>query len=217
MERAIDRWRAYTARFYAWRAGSPALVKFALSMLFAALTGLFAQLRVPLPWTPVPVTGQTFAVMAGGIVIGRWGALAQCFYIIIGAAGVPWFAGGNGGAQTLLGPTAGYLAGFVAASWCAGSYFHRAGSRPSFIRAFIFLAFVETAVILGTGTLFLGAWLAAAGGNSVGLPELLSMGALPFLPGALVKSLAAASLAALAGPSSQAGESITPKRGGNHE
>ena len=77
---------------------------------FSLLTAAAAQVVVPLPWTPVPLTGQTFAVLLTGALLGpRLGALAMVAYLAEGAAGLPFFRGGAGGVGHLMGPTAGYL------------------------------------------------------------------------------------------------------------
>lgn len=88
--------------------------KIALSMGFAVLTGIMAQIRIPLPFTPVPITGQVFAVLLSAIFLGGYfGALSQLFYVIIGIAIVPWFSGGLGGFAVIKGLTGGYLIGFI--------------------------------------------------------------------------------------------------------
>ena len=87
---------------------------------FTLLTGLGASVWVPLPGTPVPLTLQTFFVLAAGLALGaRDGALSQLLYLGLGAAGVPIFAGA-GGMAALLGPTGGYLLGFVLAPIVVG-------------------------------------------------------------------------------------------------
>ena len=85
------------------------------------LIALTAQVSIPLPFTPVPVTGQTFGVLVVGMALGsRRGALAVIAYLMEGAMGAPVFAGGTGGAPILAGPTAGYLFGFVPAAFVTG-------------------------------------------------------------------------------------------------
>src|ERR671914_1696394 len=82
----------------------------ALVVAFSLLTALAAQVVVPLPWTPVPLTGQTFAVLLTGALLGpRLGALAMLAYLAEGAAGLPFFRGGAGGVGHFSGATAGYL------------------------------------------------------------------------------------------------------------
>src|SRR5678816_1857646 len=101
--------RSLTLADVAWpRAGA---MEHALFVVAASLlTALAAQIALPLPWTPVPITGQTFAVLLTGAVLGaRRAFLAQLLYLIEGASGLPFFAGGAGGAVYFAGPTAGYL------------------------------------------------------------------------------------------------------------
>ena len=88
--------------------------------LFVLLTYLGALIKIPLPFTPVPVTLQTFFVLLGASFLGsRRGALAQTIYLGLGVAGIPLFTGG-GGIACILGPTGGYLLGFILAAWLVG-------------------------------------------------------------------------------------------------
>src|SRR5512139_60068 len=81
------------------------------------LLSALAQVEIPLPFTPVPITGQTFGVLLIGAALGsRRAAASLLLYITEGAAGLPFFAGGGSGLRTLSGPTAGYLLGFVIAA-----------------------------------------------------------------------------------------------------
>ena len=96
------------------------------------LTGLMAQIRITLPFTPIPLTGQTFAVLLSGAVLGsRRGFLSQALYLALGAAGLPVFAGGAGSALHLLGPTGGYLWSFPVAAGLLGWLVERGASRSS--------------------------------------------------------------------------------------
>lgn len=93
----------------------------ALIVGFALLTALCAQIRIPLGFTPVPITGQTFAVLLSGAVLGsRMGAASQLIYVLMGAAGLPFYAGGTGGWEHASGATMGYLLGFIAAAYAVG-------------------------------------------------------------------------------------------------
>ena len=108
-------------RFYEWRYELDFARKTLLALWFACLTGLAAFVRVPVPFSPVPFTGQVFIVLLSGMVLGHlWGGLAQVMYLGIGLAGVPWFTGGVGGISVVYGPTIGYLLGFVAAALLIG-------------------------------------------------------------------------------------------------
>lgn len=95
--------------------------KFALATLGAVITAACAQLAFYLPGNPVPVTGQVFAVALCAVVLGsRLGTLSQLEYLVIGIAGAPVFSGFRGGIGHLLGPTGGYLIGFVVAAFLMG-------------------------------------------------------------------------------------------------
>jgi biotin transport system substrate-specific component len=97
---------------------------------FSLLTALMAQIEIPLPYTPVPLTGQTFAVLLSGAVLGcRRGLLSQAAYLAAGAAGMPVFAGGGSTALRLLGPTGGYLWSFPIAAGLLGWLVERGAGR----------------------------------------------------------------------------------------
>ncbi len=101
-----------------------------LGSLFIALT---AQVAIPLPFSPVPITGQTLGVLVTGTILGaNRGALAVLFYLMEGAVGLPVFAGLKGGLPYLIGPTGGYLFGFIAAAYIAGYLAQRGWDRDIF-------------------------------------------------------------------------------------
>jgi len=152
------------------------------TLLVAAL----AQVRLPLPFTPVPVTGQTLGVLLCGALLGsRRGAAALLMYLSAGLAGLPVFAGGAAGGAYLLGATGGYLLGFVLAAWVVGWLCER-GLERSWRTAWLpFLA--------GEALIYLAGlpWLALFVG---GPGQAVALGLLPFLPGDLLKMLLAAAL-----------------------
>ena len=156
---------------------------------FSLLTAAAAQVAVPLPFTPVPLTGQTFAVLLTGALLGpRLGALAMLAYLAEGAAGLPFFRGGAGGAGHLLGPTAGYLFAFPAAAYVTG-YLAERGWDRRFVTAAAAMA-LGSLVILAGGW----AWLAVMTGGAL---KAFQLGVAPFLPGDVLKvALAAAALPA---------------------
>src|SRR3989338_5867789 len=89
--------------------------------LFAALTGAVAWFKIPLPFTPVPITLQTLMVLLSGAMLGSYyGALSMIIYLILGALGLPVFAGGSSGVGALLGPTGGYLFSYPVAAFFIG-------------------------------------------------------------------------------------------------
>ena len=112
----------------------------ALVVGFALLTAACAQIKIPLGFTPVPITGQTFAVLLTGAVLGsRFGAASQLVYVALGAVGLPFYAGGNGGWEAATGGTAGYLVGFIVAAYVVGYLAENRQDRrfPTSIGAFL--------------------------------------------------------------------------------
>jgi biotin transport system substrate-specific component len=156
---------------------------------FSLLTALAAQVVVPLPFTPVPLTGQTFAVLLTGALLGpRLGALAMLAYLAEGAAGLPFFRGGAGGPAHLLGPTAGYLFAFPAAAYVTGLLAERGWDRRYLTAA--------AAMALGSLVILAGGWAWLALTFRTGA-EAFRLGVAPFLVGDVIKiALAAAALPA---------------------
>lgn len=155
---------------------------------FAVMTALGAYVRIPLPWTPVPITLQTLFVSLAGATLGPvLGPASQGLYLAAGAAGVPLFAGGLGGLAYLLGgPTTGYLLGFVPATVCTG-WLIRRREAPGFLWTLLSMA-VGTLTLYACGV----AWLAWS--LNLSLATALTQGLLPFLLGDAVKLCAAAGL-----------------------
>lgn len=162
---------------------------------FAFLTAVGAQIRIPLPFTPVPLTLQTFFVILAGAYLGRHrGSLSQMVYIVLGAAGLPFFAGSSSSAAAavgwgrLLGPTGGYLIGFIVAAYFIGWALElTAKSRSNFIwTSGVMIAGSMLILVFGS------AWLAVLLKGD--LVKAFVLGMWPFLPGDILKSLTAASL-----------------------
>jgi biotin transport system substrate-specific component len=161
------------------------LARLAGIALFAAFTALTARITIPLPFTPVPITLQVMVVLLSGLVLGsKAGALSQLAYLAAIAAGMPWDARGLGSAA-LLGPTAGYLVGFVPAAFACGWV----AERLSDTRASRFLAALVGLAIIYTAGL---AWLAPTVG---GLGRAWALGVVPFIVIDLGKALVAAAVA----------------------
>ena len=157
---------------------------------FALLTALGALLQINIG--PVPITLQVLFVLLSGLVLGsRLGALSQVEYLAIGFAGAPVFAGGKSGLIALLGPTGGYLAGFVAGAYLAGLVAESAG-RPGRVRFFL-AGLLGTAAIYISGMVWLSTWFAIGHGTNW-LAELSSawqFGVLPFIGVDVVKAVVA--------------------------
>ncbi|WP_431999483.1 biotin transporter BioY [Streptomyces sioyaensis] len=144
----------------------------------AALTGIAAQIAVPVPGSPVPVTGQTFAALLVGASLGtRRGLLSLALYALAGMAGMPWFAGGASGAG---GATFGYIMGMLLAAGLVGALARRGGDR-SVLRTAATMA-AGTAVIYAVGVPYLAL--------STGMPfgQAVAVGLVPFLIGDALKA-----------------------------
>lgn len=151
---------------------------------FIMLTAAGAFVRIPLGFTPVPLTLQTFFVLLSGAFLGGgWGAFSQAGYILMGVAGIPVFTVAGSGLLYLSGPTAGYLLGFVLASLFVGvSIKYVKGSLKKTIAVFL----AADALILICGALWLKAVFAQP------LPMAVSLGLIPFVAGDVLKAVAAA-------------------------
>ena len=152
-----------------------------------ALTAASAQIVLPLPFTPVSITGQTFAVLLTAAALGPLrGVAAQGLYVLLGMAGLPFYAGGESGVQAAFGATGGYLVGFVVAAWVVGLCARRGlDRRPGGTLAAYALG---TVVIYAFGV----PWLAHVVGVSI--TQAVGLGLTPFLLGDALKALLAAGL-----------------------
>lgn len=150
---------------------------------FALLTAAAAQVRIPLPFTPVPVTGQTSAVLLAGAALGRRaGAASQGLYVLLGLV-LPFYAGGNSGWTYATGATAGFLVGFVIAAWVVGTLAERSKDRSVTTAIPAFLA--GTVIIYVCGV----PWLAAV--LDVSWVKAAELGLVPFVAGDLAKAVLA--------------------------
>ena len=143
--------------------------------LMTALTAVGAYLIIPLPFSPVPITLQTFFVILAGRLLGKkYGVLSQISYLLLGAAGLPIFSGGRGGLGVLAGPTGGFLISFAAAAWIAGHYYK--DEKKNF---FIYSAAVLSNYIIGCSYFIFV--------TGTAIPAALNMTVIPFIPGDIFK------------------------------
>ena len=157
----------------------------ALELGGSILIGVAAQLQILLPFSPVPITAQTFAVLLIAALFGSKRGLATVItYIIYGALNLPVFAGGTFGIMRLIGPTAGYLAGFLVAAYIVGSLSERGWDRKPWTAAASML--VGNIIIYAIGIVWLSRF--------VGWEAVIHTGLLPFLPGDTLKILLATAL-----------------------
>ncbi|HZU15656.1 MAG TPA: biotin transporter BioY [Candidatus Dormibacteraeota bacterium] len=166
----------------------PDLVRdLALVAAYATLVGVTAQVVIHLPFTPVPVTGQTFGVLVGAMTIGWRRALAgMLLYLAAGVAGLPWFAGGSGGLGVLAAASFGYLLAFPPAGALVGRLAELRLDRTPWGTV--------AAMAAGNLVIYAGglAWLVAV--LHLGPGRAVVLGVLPFLPGDAIKILLAAGL-----------------------
>jgi biotin transport system substrate-specific component len=168
--------------------------KLLMSLMMACFTGLMAQIIIPLPWTPVPITAQTFAVLCSGLFLGKkYGCLSQILYVVLGIAFVPWFGGMTGGLEVFLGSTGGFLIGFIIASYFIGYITERYAKARNFTRMAVVIGIANFALIYIPGLAGLALWMSYQG-MAFSVFDLLMMGLVPFIVGDIVKILGAASV-----------------------
>lgn len=156
---------------------------FLLIVSGSLLIAILAQVKIVLPFTPVPITGQTFGVLLIGAALGsKRGAAAMVLYITEGAMGLPFFAGGGSGLSILTGATAGYLVGFIGAAYVAGWLAEQGLERS--VRTSIIPFLVGTLIIYVCGV----AWLSTMLGS---FSKAITLGIVPFLLGDGIKLIAA--------------------------
>jgi biotin transport system substrate-specific component len=153
---------------------------------FSLLTALAAQIVIPVG--PIPITGQTFAVLLTGALLGsRLGAMAMIAYLVEGSSGLPFFSGGQAGLLHLMGPTGGYLVAFPAAAFITGAFAEHGWDRR-FLSAAAAMA-IGSVLIMLSGW----AWFSVLMRTSPMLTFYTTV--LKFIPGDIVKiTLAAAVL-----------------------
>lgn len=170
---------------------TPELRMMVFASLFAALTAAGAYIQIPVPFSPVPVTLQVFFVLlAGSMLKSKWGGLSMIVYTLLGIAGLPVFAGGTSGMGVLLGPTGGYIIGFILAAYIIGKLSEKVESvdKPSF---FVNALNMITGVLVIYACGFIQLMLVA----EVGPGTAFTLGVIPFLPGEIIKTAVAAYVA----------------------
>ena len=154
-----------------------------LVVSFGLLNALAAQIAIPIG--PVPITGQTFAVLLTGALLGsRLGAAALIVYLVEGASGLPFFAGGTGGFAHILGPAGGYLVSFPAAAYITGAF-----SEHGWDKRFITGA---AAMAIGSLVILLAGWLWLS--QFIGATAALHAGVTRFIVGDIIKIVLAAAV-----------------------
>jgi len=153
--------------------------------VFTILTSLGAFVRIPIPYSPVPITLQTFFVILAGLVLGgSLGSASQIFYIVLGVSGLSIFTNAGFGFSYLLGPTGGYLFGFVLVAFLVGNLPKKISNN------FILLLVI---ILASMAILVCGAtWLKLL--FKISFSKAFFLGILPFIPGDIIKSILAYSI-----------------------
>jgi len=186
---AWSRWEATRYHVFQRRQSLATTHGLALCLGMACATGVLAQMRVPLAFTPVPVTGQVFAVLLAGALLGKhYGGLSQLFYVGLGAAGVRWFAAAGSGLP--FGPTGGYLIGFVPAAILVG-WLTDGSARLRTFPGQVLLMVAGVAIIYSCGAIQFAVVM------RTGLRATLTGAVLPFIGLDVAKAAAAAAVASL--------------------
>ena len=175
--------------WYQWRNNADTITMIMVSFLFACFTGLMAQVTLAIPWTPVLITMQTFAVLLAGVLLGgKWGGFSMILYTILGIAGMPWFTNMNHGLAFMFEASGGYIVGFIIAAAVIGYVFDHYASSRSPIGSMMTLLVANFVCIYIPGLVGLYTTMLNTG-RVLSLPELLFMGVVPFVVGDLFKIL----------------------------
>lgn len=163
------------------------LQKLILCAFFSALTVTGAYITIPLPFSPVPLTLQSFFVLMSGAILGPvFGALSQILYILLGIMGLPVFAGFASGPFVLIGPTGGYLLGFVISSFLVGLVCKFSNKKNMLFYLIVF--------IFGTMVIYIFGIIGLMFFMHINFTRAFFVGVLPFVVGDFFKITAASFL-----------------------
>jgi biotin transport system substrate-specific component len=212
MEMTLDQFKQARYNFFKTRYEMDFIYKLGSVFVLATFTGLMAQVRFYLPFTPIPITGQVFPALLSGFLLGKWyGGLSQLVYATLGIVAIPWFAPKagkaaftSGGLEVIFGPTGGYIAGFVVAAFFIGHFtdgYVRSRRLPAQLGIMLFG--VAIIYLMGSTQFYLYAkatpaiqeWIMeSVGGIRFGFRETMTAAVLPFIPGDIIKAVGAALL-----------------------
>lgn len=198
----VNRFLKIRYLFFKWRYSLTFVNKILLSFIMACSTGILARFYIPLPFTPVPITGQVLGVLLSGVICGGiFGSFSQLIYVGLGIMGVPWFAGGKAGSLSyLISPTGGYLIGFIITPLVIGRYTDKYISSRTFLHQLKFM-FLGVGIIYFFGATFLALVI------KVNFWQAILKGVIPFVGFDLIKAIITAGVSS----------SILPKASYNGE
>lgn len=155
--------------------------------LFASLTAALGYFSIPLPFSPVPVSGQTLAIILAGLLLTPRAAGSSIgLWVMMGVIGLPVFSGGRAGFGVLMGPSGGYIIGFIVCAWFIAMF---RGKTPNIARFAVISAFGSFVIIYAFGLMGL---MVTTG---MTLPAAFTAGVVPFLIGDTIKIVAAVAIA----------------------
>lgn len=161
------------------------------SALFAAIIGILSQVSIPLPFSPVPITGQTLAIGLAATILGKkYGTISLLLYLALGAIGIPVFAGGAAGFGVLVGSTGGYLIGFIPTIFIIAYYIEKT-------KFTVLNAMIANTIGMFVTLIFGTVWLKIAA--SLSWRDAMAFGFYPFIILGLVKAYVASALGVIIG------------------
>ncbi len=197
-----DKYLQTRLAFFKWRSSATLVKKISLAFAMAFLTGLMAQIRIYLPFTPVPITGQVVAVLLSGVVCGGiFGSISQIIYILLGVFVFNWFAAFSSGGCLLTSATGGYLIGFVIAPLVIGRYTDKHINERGLLSQIKIM-------MLGVAVLYIPGTIVLASVMKITLGQALLKAVVPFIAIDLIKAAVAGSISSAILPRSPYDEEI---------
>ncbi len=192
----LENYKQRRFSYFQWQRQSSLTAKIAMAFSMAAVTGVLAQVKFFLPFTPVPIVATQLGVILAAVLLGRnWGGISMVIYALGGFIGIPWFAGQSGGLVALTGPTAGYIVGFILAAFFMGHLYDTQIEKRRTLPLTGIILFAQLVLVYIPGLIYLAIWLKFFGGQTVSLMAVLMMGYLPFFFIDIFKSLIGATVA----------------------
>lgn len=174
--------------WYNWRNNASTVTMVLLSFVMACFTGLMAQVSLAVPWSPVLITFQTFAVLLAGVFLGgKYGGFSMILYTLLGIVGMPWFTNMNHGLSFIFAASGGYIIGFIIAAAFIGYVFDHYVNARKPVYTVIVMLIANFVCIYIPGVMGLYNAMLVKTGAALSIPELLMMGVVPFVVGDLIK------------------------------